>query len=94
MVLHQPVHRWIFNVRAPYQREAEKVVTLLATTGLTRVALVYTNDSFGEDCATGARRGFDKAGLQPLFLATFDRARPTSPRSRGRSTSTTRRRCS
>ena len=24
MVLHEPVHPWIFNVRAPYQREAEK----------------------------------------------------------------------
>ncbi|NMS52615.1 ABC transporter substrate-binding protein, partial [Vibrio parahaemolyticus] len=24
MLLHQPVHPYIFNVRAPYQREAEK----------------------------------------------------------------------
>ena len=76
MVLHRPVQRWIFNVRAPYQREAEKALTQLATTGLTRIALVHVDDSFGEDCAQGARRGFDKAGLQPLLVATFDRAKP------------------
>jgi hypothetical protein len=26
MVLHQPVKKWVFNVRATYQREAEKAV--------------------------------------------------------------------
>jgi branched-chain amino acid transport system substrate-binding protein len=31
MVLHKPVHPWIFNVRATYQREAEKAVRHLAT---------------------------------------------------------------
>jgi len=76
MILHKPVNPWIFNVRAPYQREAERAVTLLATIGLTRIALVHVDDSFGADCAQGAHKGFEKARLEPLFLEKFDRNKP------------------
>ncbi len=76
MILHKPVNPWIFNVRATYQREAEKAVTHLATIGLTRVALVHVDDSFGSDCAQGAQKGFEKAKLTPLFLEKFDRTKP------------------
>jgi len=76
MILHKPVNPWIFNVRATYQREAEKAVTHLATIGLTRIALVHVDDSFGADCVQGAQRGFEKAKITPLFLDKFDRAKP------------------
>ena len=77
MVLHKPLHPWIFNVRATYQREAEKAVQHLATIGLTRIALVHVDDSFGADVATGAAAGFVHAKLQPVVKATFDRAKPS-----------------
>ena len=36
MVLHQPVRKHVFNVRATYQRdEAEKAMTHLASMGIT-----------------------------------------------------------
>jgi branched-chain amino acid transport system substrate-binding protein len=76
MILHKPVHPWIFNVRATYQREAEKAVTHLATIGLSRIALVHVDDSFGSDCAIGAQKGYEKAKITPLFLEKFDRAKP------------------
>jgi ABC-type branched-subunit amino acid transport system substrate-binding protein len=76
MSLHTPVHPWIFNVRATYQREAEKAVTHLASIGLTRIAILQTDDSFGEDCVIGANKGFEKARLQPSFLMKFDRSKP------------------
>jgi len=76
MILHKPVHPWIFNVRATYQREAEKAITHLATIGLTRIALVHVDDSFGADCATGAQKGYARAEMQPLFVDKFDRAKP------------------
>jgi ABC-type branched-subunit amino acid transport system substrate-binding protein len=76
MILHKPVHPWIFNVRATYQREAEKAVTHLATIGLTRIALVHVDDSFGADCAAGAQRGYQRADMKPLFVDKFDRAKP------------------
>lgn len=75
-VLHQPVHPWIFNVRATYQREAEKVVAHLTSIGLTRIAIAQTDDSFGADCVVGAMKGFDKAKLAPLYHLKLDREKP------------------
>jgi branched-chain amino acid transport system substrate-binding protein len=49
MVLHQPVKKHIFNVRATYQREAEKAVTYLSSIGISRIGIVYVDDSFGAD---------------------------------------------
>ena len=76
MVLHKPVQPWIFNVRSTYQREAEKVVSHLATVGMVRIAMLHVDDSFGADAAAGAATGFGRAGLKPLFTAKFDRAKP------------------
>jgi ABC-type branched-subunit amino acid transport system substrate-binding protein len=76
MVLHEPVHPYIFNVRATYQREAERAVQHLALIGLTRIAILRTDDSFGKDVAVGAVKGFAGARLQPVMHETFDRAKP------------------
>jgi branched-chain amino acid transport system substrate-binding protein len=76
MSMHQPVRRWVFNVRATYQREAEKAVHHLATLGFTRIAVLQVNDSFGNDGATGAMAGFTKAGLKPVLIEKFERAKP------------------
>ena len=76
MVLHQPVHKQIFNVRATYQREAEKAVTHLNTLGITRIAVVHADDSFGLDGLEGANKGFAKAGFQPVAVIKADRAKP------------------
>lgn len=76
MVLHKPVHPWIFNVRATYQREAEKAVQHLVTVGLERIALVHVDDSFGADGAAGAMKGFDGTRRKPLLVEKFDRSKP------------------
>jgi branched-chain amino acid transport system substrate-binding protein len=76
MVLHQPVLKNIFNVRATYQREAEKSMTHLASMGITRIALVYADDTFGADGVEGAQKGLAAANLKPVVLEKFDRAKP------------------
>lgn len=76
MVLHEPVNPWIFNVRATYQREAAKAVEHLSTIGITRIAVLQTDDSFGADSAAGALKGFDTVGQKPLFLEKFPRDKP------------------
>jgi ABC-type branched-subunit amino acid transport system substrate-binding protein len=76
MVLHQPVKKYIFNVRATYQREAEKAVEHLATMGVKRIAVVHTDDSFGQDGLQGAMRGLTKAQLQPVAVLKTDRSKP------------------
>jgi len=76
MVLHQPARKYVFNVRATYQREAEKAVTHLHTLGMNRIAVVYADDSFGADGLEGARKGFQKAGFEPLVEIKADRLKP------------------
>jgi branched-chain amino acid transport system substrate-binding protein len=76
MVLHQPVRKRVFNVRATYQREAEKAVAHLATLGISRIAVVLADDSFGADGLAGAQKGLTTARLQPVVLEKFDRAKP------------------
>jgi ABC-type branched-subunit amino acid transport system substrate-binding protein len=76
MVLHQPVVRHIFNVRATYQREAEKAIAHLNTIGISRIAVLYADDSFGADGLAGAQKGMDKAGIKPVALEKFDRSKP------------------
>jgi ABC-type branched-subunit amino acid transport system substrate-binding protein len=76
MVLHQPVRRQVFNVRATYQREAEKAVMHLHTLGIQRIAVVHADDSFGLDGVEGAGKGFSKAGFQPVAVIKADRGKP------------------
>ncbi|MES2385865.1 MAG: ABC transporter substrate-binding protein [Pseudomonadota bacterium] len=76
MVLHQPVKKQVFNVRATYQREAEKAVTHLNSMGITRIGIVYADDSFGADGVAGAQKGLVAAKLQPAVLEKFNRGKP------------------
>lgn len=76
MVMHTPVNRSVFNVRATYQREAEKAIAFLTSIGLTRIGIVHANDSFGSDALEGAQNGFVKAQLKPAVIVAADRSKP------------------
>ncbi|RIX84208.1 ABC transporter substrate-binding protein [Acidovorax cavernicola] len=76
MVLHKPLQKHVFNVRATYQREAEKAVQHLLTIGLTRVAVVHVTDSFGADALQGAMTGFTKGKATPIATIPADRDKP------------------
>ena len=76
LVLHQPVRKHVFNVRATYQREAEKAMTHQASMGITRIGVVYADDSFGADGLAGAQKGLVAAKLTPLLQEKYDRAKP------------------
>ncbi len=76
MVLHQPVKKYVFNVRATYQREAEKAIQHLVTIGIDRIAVLHVDDSFGNDILVGAQRGLEQAKLKPVLVAKYDRTKP------------------
>ena len=76
MLLHKPLKPYVFNVRASYQREAERAVRHLKQIGLTRIAVLHVDDSFEQDGAAGAANGFSAVGLTPLVLGKFDRKTP------------------
>jgi ABC-type branched-subunit amino acid transport system substrate-binding protein len=76
MVLHEPLKRYVFNVRATYQREAQKAIEHLAFIGVKRIAVVNADDSFGRDGFEGTMKGFAAAQLQPVAVVKADRAKP------------------
>jgi branched-chain amino acid transport system substrate-binding protein len=76
MVLHTPVKKHVFNVRATYQREAERAIAHLVAVGVTRIAVVHVDDSFGADGLEGAQKGLTAAKLTAATVAKFDRAKP------------------
>lgn len=76
MALHEPMNPWVFNVRATYQREAIKAVEHLHGIGLSRIAVLQTDDSFGADAALGAMRGLAKVGLKAVLDLRFPRDKP------------------
>lgn len=73
MALHKPVNPWVFNVRAPYQRESERAVQHLSLIGMERIGIVHVDDSFGADLLEGAKKGFTAVGKNPVFVEKFDR---------------------
>ncbi|MBV8621610.1 MAG: ABC transporter substrate-binding protein [Curvibacter sp.] len=76
MSLRAPSDPWIFNVRSPYQLEAQAAIHHLLTVGSRRVALLYPDDSFGRDALEGARQELSKSGLSPLIELGFPRDQP------------------
>ena len=76
MVLHSPVNPYIFNVRATYQREAERAVRHLASMAMDRIAVLHSDDSFGSDAAIGADNGFAAIKQAPVVKVTYSRAKP------------------
>ncbi len=76
MSLHAPVHPWVFNVRATYQAETERLIRHLGLAGLNTVGLCVVNDSFGADAMVGAIKVFNEARATPVVNELIDKSAP------------------
>ncbi len=76
MVLRSPVRKYVFNVRASYQREAERAIAHLTSMGVTRIAILHVDDSFGRDGLEGASKGLAAARIPAVLVEKFDRSKP------------------
>jgi len=76
MVLHEPPHPWLFNVRSSYQREAERAIAHLSLVAVTRIALVQVDDAFGDDAVIGAIKGLKAVGREPVAHEKYNRGKP------------------
>lgn len=76
MLLRQPVNKYIFNIRASHQHEAEKAIAHLKTVGVSRIAVVYVDDSFGRDILEGVYKGFEAVNLKATAVIKADREKP------------------
>jgi len=73
MKMHEPMNRYMFNLRAPVQTEVVSVVTQLASQGIDDVAVIYTDDGFGTDALAGAKKAFAKFSITPKVVASIPR---------------------
>lgn len=73
ITLHRPVNRYVFNVRAKYQDEVARAINHLATSGMSRIAIFYANDGFGQDVFEGFNTALQARGVHPAGAASFNR---------------------
>ena len=64
--------RTVFNIRASYADETERLVRHLALIGIKRVAIVHQNNSFGKDVASAARHFIEQNNLTETAIATVE----------------------
>src|SRR5438105_4343145 len=61
--LRSPFNRLIFNIRASYTDEVEKMVEHLASTGVQKISVFYENDEFGNVGLEAVKRALAKRNL-------------------------------
>ena len=70
-------NRNVYNVRASYADELEKIVEHFVPLGVKRFAVVYYDDIVGRENYAAVERALKKRSLEPVSLAAFkDRANP------------------
>ncbi len=64
----------VLNVRASYYQETEEMVArLTGDLGITRVAVLYQDDSFGLNGLEGTRLALERRGLEPVAASHYPR---------------------
>ena len=71
--LRSPVNRYIFNVRASYYDETEKIVEQLVSTGNHKIAVFYQDDAYGQAGLKGVQIAMDKRNLKIAALGKVER---------------------
>jgi branched-chain amino acid transport system substrate-binding protein len=71
--LRSPVNRYIFNVRASYYDETEKIVEQLVSTGNRKIAVFYQDDAYGQAGLKGVQIAMDKRNLKIVGLGKVER---------------------
>ena len=72
--LRSPDYQHILNVRASYYQEtAEMVKRLMEDLGVTRIAVMYQDDSFGRAGYQGVRIALQREGMEPVAIGIYPR---------------------
>lgn len=64
--------RSVFNIRASYADEAEKLVQHLSTIGIQRIGIVYQNNSFGKEVFSAAEQSMGRLKLPAAVTVTVE----------------------
>lgn len=71
--LRTPLNRYIFNVRASYFDETDKIVEHLLSTGAEKIAVFYQNDAYGKAGLAGVERAMTKRNRKIVATGTVER---------------------
>ena len=72
--LRNPYKRTVVNVRASYYQETEAMVErLIADLGVTRIAILYQDDSYGRAGLAGVELALEKRGMELVAQGTYMR---------------------
>ena len=72
--LRDPNWRNVLNLRASYYQETEEMVARLTEDlGVTRIAVLYQDDSFGRAGYRGVRLALDRRAMQPVSIGLYPR---------------------
>src|SRR5215467_7013103 len=72
-LLRTPFNRYVFNVRASYFDETEKIVEHLTRTGVRKFAVFYQNDAYGQAGLEGVKRALARRNMQIAAMGTVER---------------------
>ena len=72
-LLRDPFNRYIFNVRASYYDETERIVEQLISTGTKSIAVFYQNDNYGLAGLKGVERAMARRNLKIAATGTVER---------------------
>ncbi|KAB2838802.1 MAG: ABC transporter substrate-binding protein, partial [Burkholderiales bacterium] len=71
--LRNPPNRYVFNVRASYEAEMQAMVAQLARVGISRIAVFYQNDAYGQAGLDAAEKAFAKNKLKAVAYGAVER---------------------
>jgi branched-chain amino acid transport system substrate-binding protein len=71
--LRNPLNRYIFNIRASYFDETDRIVGQLVGQTLDRIAVFYQNDDYGKAGLAGVERAMQKRNLKIVATGTVER---------------------
>ncbi len=71
--LRSPFNRYIFNIRASYFDETEKIVEQLTPLGVRNIAVLYQDDAYGKAGLAGVERALARRRMKVAATATVER---------------------
>ena len=72
-LLRAPFNRYVFNVRASYYDETELIVKQMVAEGLTKIAVFYQNDAYGQAGLAGVERALTARKMKVFARSTVER---------------------
>ncbi len=64
--------RGVYNLRASYADEVERLVEHLDTVGIKKIAIAYQNNAFGKEVLNAANQSMERRKIKPLLAVSIE----------------------